>query len=341
MKALVLRQYNQAMPLEEVADPVPGPLDIVLRIRACGVCGTDLKIFSGKIPPPIVTLPHTPGHEIAGEVAAVGSAVTNVKIGQRGIAYFYIGCKDCEMCRTGRENVCFSIKRLGFELAGGFAEFVKLPAYNFCPFDERMSVNEMAVLPDAIATPYHALKTMAEVKAGQTVLIMGVGGLGIHAVQIAKLMGARVIAVDRREAPLKLAPEYGADFVIDSSEKDSQKGVLEITGGRGADVIIENVGSAQSMGWSLPCLKRRGRLIIVGYDPSNPYPLNAMEMHYNEWIICGSRTSTKQEVLEVIDLVQRGRIKPVVSKLFPWVEANEAIKEIQKRTGVGRTVLTF
>lgn len=341
MKALVLRQYNQGMSLEEVADPVPGLLDIVLRVRACGVCGTDLKIFSGKIPPPIVTLPHTPGHEIAGEVAAVGSAVTNVKIGQRGIAYFYIGCKDCEMCRTGRENVCFSIKRLGFELAGGFAEFVKLPAYNFCPFDERMSVNEMAVLPDAIATPYHALKTMAEVKAGQTVLIMGVGGLGIHAVQIAKLMGARVIAADRREAPLKLAPEYGADFVIDSSEKDSQKGVLEITGGRGADVTIENVGSAQSMGWSLPCLKRRGRLIIVGYDPLNPYPLNAMEMHYNEWIICGSRTSTKQEVLEVIDLVQRGRIKPVVSKLFPWMEANEAIKEIQKGTGVGRTVLTF
>lgn len=341
MKALVLRKYNQAMSLEEVADPVPGPLDILLRVRACGVCGTDLKIFSGKIPPPMVTLPHTPGHEIAGEVVAVGSAVTHVEIGQKGIAYFYIGCKDCEMCRTGRENVCFSIKRLGFELAGGFAEFVKLPSYNFCPFDERMSVNEMAVLPDAIATSYHALKTMAEVKAGQAVLIMGVGGLGIHAVQIAKLMGGRIIAVERREGPLKLAAEHGADLLIDSSEKGSKKDVMDFTNGKGVDVIIENVGSAQSLHWSLPCLKRRGRLVLVGYDPSSPYPLNAMEMHYNEWILCGSRTSTKQEVLEVIDLVQRGKIKPVVSKLFPWTEANEAIKDIQKRTGVGRTVLTF
>jgi len=204
-----------------------------------------------------------------------------------------------------------------------------------------MSINEMAVLPDAVATSYHALKTMAEVKAGQDVLIMGAGGLGIHAVQIAKLMGARVIAVARREGPLKLASEFGADTVIDSSEEGSSKKVMEATKGHGVDVVIENVGASQSMKWSLPCLKRRGRLVLVGYDPSDPYPLNAMEMHYNEWIICGSRVSTKQELLESIDLVERGKIKPVVSNLFHWIQANEAIKEIQKRTGVGRTVLTF
>jgi len=113
MKAMVLREYNQHMSLENMEDPAPGPLEIILRVRACGICGTDLKIVSGKIPPPIVILPHTPGHEIAGEVVAIGSAVKNVSVGQKGIAYFYIGCKDCEMCRTGRENVCFSIRRLG------------------------------------------------------------------------------------------------------------------------------------------------------------------------------------------------------------------------------------
>jgi len=340
MKAFVLREYNQEMSLETVGDPVPGPFEIILRVKACGVCGTDLKIVSGKIPPPIVTLPHTPGHEIAGEVVACGSDVKNVSIGQKGIAYFYIGCKDCEMCRTGRENVCFSIKRLGFELPGGFAEFVKMPSYNFCSF-RGGGFNEMAILPDAVATSYHALKTMAEVRAGQDVLIMGIGGLGIHAVQIAKLMGARVIAVARRESPLRLASVLGADFVIDSSEENSSEKVLEITQGHGVDVVIENVGSSQSLRWSLPCLKRRGRLVLVGYDPSDPYPLNAMEMHYNEWVICGSRVSTKQELVEVIRLVERGRIKPVVSRLFNWTQANEAIREIQKRTGVGRTVLTF
>lgn len=341
MRAFVLREYNRKMSFEKVEDPVPGPLDIILRVKACGICGTDLKIVSGKIPPPIVTLPHTPGHEIAGEVVVVGSAVTDVKIGQRGIAYFYIGCKDCEMCRTGRENVCFSIKRLGFELPGGFAEFVKMPAYNFCPFDESMSFHQMAVLPDAVATSYHALKTMADVKVGQDVLIMGVGGLGIHAVQIAKLMGARVFAVARRPDPLKLASESGADFVIDSSDPDGQKRISSLTRGNGVDVVIENVGSLQSFQWSLPCLKRRGHLILVGYDPSIPLPINGMEMHYNEWTISGSRTSTKQEVMEVIDLVQKGRIKPVIYRELNWERANEAIQEIQKRTGVGRTVLTF
>jgi len=107
------------------------------------------------------------------------------------------------------------------------------------------------------------------------------------------------------------------------------------------DVVIENVGSAQSFQWSLPCLKRGGRLILVGYDLANPLPVNAMEMHYNEWTICGSRTSTKQELLEVIDLVQEGKIKPIVYRRLDWERANEAIQEIHKGTGVGRTVLTF
>jgi 2-desacetyl-2-hydroxyethyl bacteriochlorophyllide A dehydrogenase len=341
MKAFLLKEYNHDLSLEEREDPVPGPSEVVLRVRACGVCGTDLKIVSGKIPPPIVTLPHTPGHEIAGEVAAVGSSVKNISIGQKGIVYFYVSCKDCEMCRTGRENVCFSIRRLGFELPGGFAEYVKIPAYNFCPVPEGLSLHDMAILPDALATSYHALKTMAEVKAGQDVLVMGVGGLGIHAVQIAKLMGARIFAVARREEPLKLAMEYGADIAVDSSKEGSPNRIMEMTGGRGVDVVIENVGSSPSLKWSLHCLKRRGRLVLVGYDPLDPYPLNAMEMHYNEWVLCGSRVSTKQELLEVIDLVQRGRIKPVISKQMEWQKANQAIQEIQKRTAIGRTVLMF
>jgi 2-desacetyl-2-hydroxyethyl bacteriochlorophyllide A dehydrogenase len=341
MKALVLREYNRDMILEDLPNPVPGPFDLILRMKACGVCGTDLKIVSGKIPVPIVTLPHTPGHEMAGEVVAMGSSVKGISPGQQGIVYFYVSCKDCEMCRTGRENVCFSIKRLGFEFSGGFAEYVKIPAYNFCPVREGMPLIEMAVLPDAVATSYHALKTMAEVKAGQDVLIMGAGGLGIHAVQLAKWMGARVIAVARREGPLKLAAEYGVDAVIDSRKEGSAQEVMDLTRGRGVDVILENVGTSSSMRWCLPCLKRRGRLVLVGYDPTDPYPLNAMEMHYNEWTLCGSRVSTKQELMEVIDLVQQGKIKPVVSKRYPWTEANEAIREIQKRTGVGRTVLTF
>jgi D-arabinose 1-dehydrogenase-like Zn-dependent alcohol dehydrogenase len=128
---------------------------------------------------------------------------------------------------------------------------------------------------------------------------------------------------------------------IDSTREDASKQVMELTRGRGVDVIIENVGTPQSMAWSLPLLKRRGRLVLVGYDPANPIPINAMQMHYNEWIITGSRTATKQDLLEVIDLVERKKIRPVVSKLVPWTEANEAIEGIRQRTGIGRTVMTF
>jgi 2-desacetyl-2-hydroxyethyl bacteriochlorophyllide A dehydrogenase len=341
MKAFVLRDFQRDMVIENVSDPVPGPLDIILRVKACGVCGTDLKIVSGKIPPPIITLPHTPGHEIAGEVAAIGSAVRDLSPGQKGIVYPYLACRDCEMCRTGRENICLSVKRLGFELPGGFAEFVKLPAYNFCPFEEGLDFTQMAIMSDAVATSYHAMKTLANVRTGQDVLIMGVGGLGIHAVQIAKLLGAKVMAVDRREEPLKLASEYGADVTVDTSRISLSETVFEITREKGVDVIIENVGSAQSLQETLPCLKRGGRLVLVGYDPSAAYPLQPMEMHYNEWTLCGARLSTKRELLEVIDLVERGKIKPVVSKLLPWEKAHQAIHEIERGSTLGRTVLTF
>ena len=341
MKAFVLRDFQREMAIENVPDPAPGPLDIILRVRACGVCGTDLKIVSGKIPPPIVNLPHTPGHEIAGEVVAVGSAVRDLSPGQKGVVYPYLGCGGCEMCRTERENICLSVKRLGFELPGGFAELVRLPAYNFCSCDASLSLVEMAILPDAVATSYHALKTLAKVRAGQEVLIMGVGGLGIHGVQIAKGMGARVTAADRREGSLKLARGFGADATVDVSKESLQKTVLESTGGKRFDVIIENVGSAQSLQETLPCLKRGGRMILVGYDPCAPYPLQTMEMHYNEWTLSGARLSTRQELLEVIGLVEKRKVRPVVSRVVPWERANQVIREIEQETTVGRTVLTF
>jgi propanol-preferring alcohol dehydrogenase len=341
MKAMVLRKFNHRMSLEDVEDPRPGPFDIVLRVTACGVCGTDLKIVSGMLPPSIITLPHIPGHEIAGEVVEIGSAVEEVTPGETGIAYFYLVCRDCEMCRTGRENVCLSVRRLGFELDGGFAEFVKLPAYNFCPFDGNMPSHQMAVLSDAVATSYHALRSLALVKGGQDVLVVGSGGLGIHAVQIGKLMGARIIAVDRRNDALNLARDLGAEWIINCADQDPMEAVMELTRGRGVDAVIENVGSEETLKWSLHSLKRGGRLILVGYEPDKTSPLPTMAMHYNEWIISGARLSTKQELLEVIALVQGGRIRPVISKTRGWVEVNEAITALQREEAVGRTVLTF
>jgi propanol-preferring alcohol dehydrogenase len=271
----------------------------------------------------------------------MGSEVENLRVGQKGLVYFYIGCRDCEMCRTGRENLCYSIKRLGFELPGGFAEFLKLPAYNFCFVESEMSLDEMAILPDAVATSYHGLKTIASAKVGQDVLIVGVGGLGIHAVQIAKLIGLNTIAAARRNDPLRLAQDLGADYAVNTLHDKVIEKIYEITKGRGVDIVIENVGTAETLSWSLKCLKRGGQLVLVGYDPKNSFPLCTIDMHYNEWCISGSRVSTKQELLEVIGLVESKKIQPVVTKKLHWHRANDAIDGLRSTHTPGRTILTF
>ena len=249
LKAMVLYEFNKDMIFEEVEPPKLEADELLLKVKACGICYTDVKIISGLIP--VINLPHILGHEIAGKVVEIGDKVKDIKVGDKGIVYFYIPCRDCEMCRNARENICYSIKRLGFELPGGYAQYVKVPAYNFCPFNKEISFEEMAILPDAVATPYHALKQMADLKADQNVLVIGIGGLGIHAIQIAFMMGSRVIAADIRDEALEVAKRYGAELLINPLKEDPKKMIRDWTEGKGIDVIIEGVGTPDSFKWAL------------------------------------------------------------------------------------------
>jgi 2-desacetyl-2-hydroxyethyl bacteriochlorophyllide A dehydrogenase len=339
MKAMVLRSFGEALTLEEVDRPRPGPGDGVVRVGACGVCGTDVKIWRGEIPPPIITLPHIQGHEVAGVVDEVGGEVSIISPGDRVVAYFYIGCGECEQCRTGRENICVRIKRLGFELRGGFAEYICLPASHLLPIGPEMPFATAAVLPDAVAVPYHAVVRQAGLRAGQTALIVGAGGVGIHAVQVAKLSGARVIVADVSEERLEVARRFGADETVNVREGDPAGKVRAATAGSGVDAVIENVGSQDSLGWSITCLKRGARLVIVGYTPNRPFALDTMAMHYNEWEVVGSRVSTREELARVIDLVQAGKIHPYVTRSFSLEAANEALAEVAAGRILGRSVL--
>ena len=328
------------MEMTEVETPRIGEDEILLRVKACGICQTDVKIFKGEIPPPIVTLPHIPGHEVAGEVVEVGKNVTGVHQGDVGVLYIYVACRNCEWCLTGQENLCPDLKRIGFELPGGYAQFVRVPSYAFCRFDPVIPIEKMAILTDAVATSFRAINVLADVKPGQTILIVGAGGLGIHGVQIAKLCGARVLVADGKEKALSLAGEFGADFLVNTNGNPLEV-IKEITKGRGVDAVIEYVGSKESMAWSLPSLKKGGKLIIVGYAPGRPFPLDTMAMHYNEWELKGARLCTKAELLQVIRLVEQGKIKPVVSKTYPFEKANEALEALQQEETTGRLVLTF
>jgi propanol-preferring alcohol dehydrogenase len=340
MKAMVLREYNQPMEITEMEPPAILDDEVLLKVKTCGICQTDLKIFKGEIPPPIVNLPHIPGHEVAGEIVSVGKRVSGIQEGDVGVLYIYIACHQCEWCMSGKENLCPNLKRIGFELPGGYAQYIRVPSYSFCPIQEKIPFEEMAILTDAVATSYHAVNVLADVRPAQNVLIVGAGGVGIHGVQIAKLCGARVLVADQKEKALMLADQFGADFLIHANEKPMEA-IRDFTKGKGVDTVIEFVGSKESMAWSLPSLKKGGRLIIVGYAPGQPFPLDTMAMHYNEWELKGARLCTKSELLQVIQLVEQKRIKPVVSQTFPLEEANEALKTLQKGDTVGRIVLTF
>lgn len=339
MKAWMLKAYNTPLEMVAMETPRPGRNEIVLKVHACGICQTDIKIINGEIPPPIVELPHVMGHEIAGEVATIGDAVEGVTVGDVGFIYIYIPCRRCPLCLSGRENICMNLKRVGFERDGGFSDYIRVPDYCFCPVDKKIPFHEMAIIGDAIGTPFHAITGLAKVTAGQDVLIVGAGGLGLHGVQIAKLSGARVIVVDKNPGALKLADQQGADYTF--SPVEAPENIKDLTQGLGVDAVIEIVGHPETLSWSLPALKSGGKLILVGYAPNNPFPLNTMAMHYNEYEIIGSRFTTKVEMLQLIKLVEQGRIKPIVTQTFPFEKTNEALEALRQKKILGRIALTL
>jgi len=339
MRAMVLKEYNQPLVLEERLIPTIKRNEILLKVEACGMCGTDLKITSGQLPS-IIKLPHVPGHELGGVVVEVGDDVKNIEVGQRGIGYTYLPCHDCHQCRTGKQNVCSTITRLGFEHDGGFGEYVALPAYGFCPIPDDAKVADYAVLTDAALTPFHSIMALGKVKVGDTVLIVGVGALGLYALQIAKLSGATVIVADVKDEALENAKKYASDAQVNTKKQDLVEFVKEFTKGAGVDVAFDGVGIASTFVPALKSVTKGGTLLLTGYDPINSIPLDALGMHYNEWTIIGTRLGTKEELLRLIDLTHKKKLKPIISKFYPFNEANKALEELSKGEVIGRIVLT-
>jgi len=338
MKAFSLERYGEPLVLKEVPDPVPGEGEVVVRVRACGICGTDLKIAKGALSS-IVTLPHVPGHEIAGDIAAIGPGVRGLSVGDRGAVYFYLPCGDCRPCRSGRGNICERVTRLGFERAGGFADYVKLPASSFCRSETGLAYESLAVLPDALLTSYHAVATIGRLREGERILIVGAGGLGVHAVQFARHLGAAVAVCDPRPESLALAASLGADLLLPGLSAETTARLRAWTGGAGVDLVIEGSGNGDTFAAALHALGRGGRLVIMGYDTSRPHPLDSMAMHYNEWTVSGSRVGTMSELRDVMGLVERGIIRTVISTVLPMSELNAGLALLAKGGAPGRIVL--
>lgn len=269
--------------LEDVPDPVPGPGQVLVRIRAAGVCGTDLHILDGMIKPD--PYPMTMGHEAAGVVESAGPG-TGFSPGDRVAVYNKIFCGTCEQCLGGRHNICDTEPgQLGFNMDGGDAEYMAVPARNLVPVSAEVDFATAAVLTCAGMTAVHATRLSA-LRLGQTAVVNGIGGVGVLVVQAARQAGARVIAVADSEEKKQLALVHGASDAVLAGRPEDFAGlpsaVRELTGGRGTDVFFELVGTTESMTAGVRCLAKGGRFVSTGYTDQ---PLS---VHPIEFILSGS-----------------------------------------------------
>jgi D-arabinose 1-dehydrogenase-like Zn-dependent alcohol dehydrogenase len=338
MKAMVLREFHQPFVPAEVPRPSIGAGELLIKVKACGVCYTDVKISSGLTPD--IPLPRILGHEVAGEVAGLGEGVKNFHEGDRVSLYFYLNCGKCEYCLQQKENLCVNLRaRIGFQWDGGYAEYTKVPATHAFPIPAGISFEEAAILADAVATPLHALRERAQLQAGETLAIIGAGGLGLQAVQIGKLLGARVLSVDLEEKRLALAKSMGAEETFQAGGKELEGAILSYTRGRGVDTVLDLVGKNETMHSSLNILKKGGKLVLVGYSFDQPFSIFPAIIMRGEFKIIGSRACRLRNMEEVIELVAAKKIKPLVTETFPLEQVNEVHSRLKGNEILGRVVL--
>jgi 2-desacetyl-2-hydroxyethyl bacteriochlorophyllide A dehydrogenase len=336
MKAVVIKEFNKDFVIEDVAVPRIGEHDALVKVKASCLCAADGKIRDGRMPS--LALPHIPGHEVAGEVVEIGKRVRNVKVGDRVVVYMYTVCGDCYACRDGRENLCVNIVRLGLERQGGHAEFVAVPERQLLHLPEAISYEHGAAIPDAVSTSLHAIRDQGQVKLNDYVVILGVGGLGMQALQIARLCGARVIAVARSEDKLSFAKQIGAEWTFNGRDEHLAQQIVEVTEGRGADVVVEMVGTPQTFQCSVDCLKKGGSIVVVGSTAAE-IAFTVGKVMFKEIAIKGSLGMTKQTVVDAIDLCRSGRLKPVVTDRYPLEGINDAARRLSQGKVIGRSVL--
>ena len=259
---------------------------MLVRVLAAGLCHTDLHFTSGLLD--LGVAPLTLGHEIVGRIERTGAGVPAERVGERVVVYYYEGCGRCRRCLAGEENLCDALRgEHGFVTDGGFAEWVRAPARNAIPLPAHVSDAAAAPIGCAVTTALHAAG-LARVGLGDWVAVMGAGAVGFGLVQVARLRGARVVAVGRSEQKLERARALGADATVRAGAEDVPARIRALTGGRGADVVFELVATRETMGWSLAALGKRGRLVFVGYS-EDALEVHPIQLVVGEQVVTGVR----------------------------------------------------
>jgi alcohol dehydrogenase, propanol-preferring len=326
MRAMQLGAFGE--PLRPVTRPVPRPGagEVRIRVEACGVCGSDVFLQKGGFGRP---LPIIPGHEAAGRVDELGDGVAGFEPGQQ-VALAYIHNRGgVPAARDGRPNLGVGVERMGVDVDGAFAEYVVRPATSLVPVPRELDPAVLAVLTDAVGTPFHALSRVGKVQPGEVVLVLGIGGIGSNAVQVARHLGATVIAATRSLEKLELAGRLGATTLIRSGD-DLAARVLEATEGQGPDVVVQCADSEVLDRLALEMVRPGGRVIYVGVSVE-PFALRSSDIIWREATLLGSRGFTGDDISDVVDLYLDGKIVAdhLVEARRPLEEANEALDDLR------------
>jgi len=324
--------------VEEVPTPEPGPGEALVRVRACAVNHVDIDMREGISRLPL-SLPHTLGFEIAGEVAELGPDVEDVAVGERVAPLYQIHCRECEWCRVGQHMHCEQITMLGVHSPGGYAEYAVVPAWALVPLAPSLTFEQAAAIQTTFATVWHALATRVRVDEGAWVLVNAAGsGVGTAGIQVAKLLGARVIASAGSDEKLARARALGAEETVNYRVDDLAARARELTDGRGVDVVMESVGG-DVLAASLGALAKNGSVVTVGAHAGEVVPVDVILLFRHQWSLVGSVRATAEEIRHCIDLVADGRLTPVIHATLPLEAAAEAHRILEAREQFGKVLL--
>jgi propanol-preferring alcohol dehydrogenase len=340
LRAAWIEQWGGPLQHGERPDPDVGEGEVLVDVEACGVGLTVLNCIRGDLGSAPEDLPLIPGHELVGRIRQVGAGVERRRIGERVMAHFYLFCGECRRCVAGQEPLCERLAGyVGVDRDGGYAPHAVLPARNAVSLPEGLDAADATAIPDAIATPVHIARRAA-IAPGDRVAVVGAGGgVGVHMVQVAMLHGADVAGLDALDAKLRhIAEDLGA-HAVDSS--DFERVALPGSWGGEADVVIDLVGTAASLAWSIEHVAVEGRLVLVTTFPGIDVAVSARDLTLKQAAVMGSRYASRSELSLAASLVAAGRIRPVVSRRVRIDEVQDAHDALRDGTLLGRAALVW
>lgn len=337
MSTMVAARFDasdRSLEVTEVPVPEPGPAEVLVKVEACGICLSDVHLIDGSIPaihPQVI-----PGHESFGTVVAAGDMAAGWQEGARVTLAGGKNCGECLNCKTGRMDECLAFQIMGFHYDGAWAEYIKVPFYTLAPVPEGIAPEHAAILADAVATPYAALKDRAKLQTGESVGLWGIGGLGTHAVQLARMMGAAVvIAIDPLASARDRALKLGADAAIDPRSEDVAKRVYEITDGRRLDVAVDLVGGNAIISQAVSCLGRNGRAVMVGLSLEPLTLERSLLFGVQSHAVLGHLGYQKRHLDELVRLLASGRLdlSASISDVMPLTDVREGVRRLAEKDG--------